>query len=104
MNTWASKQPTPRRVNRPGFQQQNPFSYFIDSLTYTRGNPNLRPEIANNYQLNVTYDNQPFIGFSYSETDDVIVENAPKIEGTKTFTVAENLANQKRLKCSLISP
>ena len=93
-----------RRVNRPGFQQQNPFSYFIDSLTYTRGNPNLRPEIANNYQLNVTYDNQPFIGFSYSETDDVIVENAPKIEGTKTFTVAENLANQKRLEMQLNFP
>lgn len=93
-----------RRVNRPGFQQQNPFSYFIDSLTYTRGNPNLRPEIINTAQLNLTYDGQPFFGVAYYVTDDVIVENAPRIEGTRTFTTAENLANQTRVELQLNFP
>lgn len=67
-----------RRVNRPGFQQQNPFTYFIDSLTYTRGNPTLRPEIIETAQLNLTYDGQPFIGISYYKTDDVIRAMSPK--------------------------
>jgi outer membrane receptor protein involved in Fe transport len=82
-----------RRVNRPGFQQQNPFTYFIDSLTYTRGNTNLLPEILNTAQLSVVYDGQPFISIERSVTNDVIIENAPQVEGTKTFTTASNLAN-----------
>ena len=93
-----------RRVNRPGFQQQNPFTYFIDSLTYTRGNPTLRPEILNTGQLNLTYDGQPFVGIAYYKTDDVIIENAPKLEGTRTFTTAENLAQQERLEIQLNFP
>jgi outer membrane receptor protein involved in Fe transport len=82
-----------RRINRPGFQQQNPFSSFIDSLTYTRGNPNLLPEIINLGQLSVVYDGQPFLSVKRSLTTDVIIENAPQLEGTKTFTTAANLAN-----------
>lgn len=82
-----------RRVNRPQFQQQNPFTYFIDSLTYTRGNPNLSPEIANEGKLLVVYDGQPFIGIEHSVVNDVIINNAPQVEGTKTFTTAQNLAN-----------
>lgn len=93
-----------RRVNRPGFWQQNPFNNFIDSLTYTRGNPELRPETTNSYQLNLTYSGQPVAGVSYYVTDDVIIENAPKLEGTKTFTVSENLAVQKRLEIQLNFP
>ena len=93
-----------RRVNRPEFQQQNPFSYFIDSLTYTRGNPKLRPEILNTMQLTLTFENQPFIGISYSKVDDVIIGNAPKLEGTRTYTTAENLAVQNRWEMQLNFP
>jgi len=92
------------RINRPSFQQQNPFTFFIDSLTYTRGNPGLRPEIMQTAQFNVTYDGQPFFGISYASTSDVIVENAPQLEGTKTFTTAANLAQQKRLQIQLNFP
>ncbi|MEQ1744569.1 MAG: TonB-dependent receptor [Saprospiraceae bacterium] len=93
-----------RRVNRPGFQQQNPFAFFIDSLTYQQGNPALLPEVTNNAQLAVTYDNQPFIRISYSKTDDVIIENAPRLEGTRTFTTSENLAQYERWAFELNFP
>jgi hypothetical protein len=82
-----------KRVNRPSFNQQNPFTQFIDSLTYTRGNPALLPEVAHSGQLAVVYEGQPFLSVEYSKTDDVIIENAPQLEGTKTFTTAQNLAN-----------
>ena len=93
-----------RRVNRPGFQEQNPFAFFIDSLTYTQGNPQLLPEITNNAQLAVTYDNQPFIRISYAKTDDVIIENAPRLEGTRTYTTAANLAQYERWAFELNFP
>lgn len=93
-----------RRVNRPGFQQQNPFAFFIDSLTFQQGNPSLLPEVSNNAQLALTYDNQPFVRISYSKTDDVIIENAPRIEGTRTFTTAANLAQYERWAFELNFP
>ena len=93
-----------RRVNRPGFQQQNPFAFFIDSLTYQQGNPQLRPETANETQLALTYDNQPFIRISYGKTEDVIIENAPRLEGTRTFTTAANLAQYERWAFELNFP
>jgi len=103
-NNMAVQSSYSKRVNRPNFQQQNPFSFFIDSLTYTRGNPSLRPEIIHTSQLNLTFDGQPFIGFSYSSTSDVIIENAPKLEGTKTFTTVENLAQNRNLAIQLNFP
>lgn len=81
-----------RRVNRPSYQQQNPFIEYLDSLTYTRGNPLLRPEIANQYKIGLTFQNQPFFSISYNKTVDVIFENAPKQDGNLTFTTPENLA------------
>lgn len=93
-----------RRVNRPSFQQQNPFAFFIDSLTFQQGNPGLLPEIANSGQLALVYDGQPFVSVEYVSTDDVIFENAPRLEGTKTFATAINLANNKRWTFQLNFP
>lgn len=81
-----------RRVNRPSFQQQNPFIEFLDSLTYTRGNPLLRPETADEYKLSITYENQPFFAISYNKKNDVIVNDAPNQDGNLTYTTPENLA------------
>lgn len=83
-----------KRVNRPSFNQQNPFRRFIDSLTYQSGNPNLFPEVAHNGQLAIVYEGQPFISVEYNVTDDVIIDNAPKLEGNTTFTTADNLAKK----------
>ena len=80
-----------RRVNRPSFQQQNPFIEYLDSLTYTQGNPRLRPETADQYKISLTYQNQPFFALSYNKKYDVIFDNAPKQDGKKTFTTSENL-------------
>ncbi len=93
-----------KRVNRPGFEQQNPFVNFIDSLTYTKGNPTLKPEIAHTGQLSVVFDGQPFVSVSYTKTDDVIIENAPLLEGTKTFTTAANLAKKESWTAELNFP
>jgi outer membrane receptor protein involved in Fe transport len=93
-----------RRVNRPGFDQQNPFSYFIDSLTYTRGNPALLPETANTGQLMFVYSGQPVAGVTVTRTNDVIIENAPQLEGTRTFTTSENLAEYTNVAFQLNFP
>lgn len=93
-----------KRVSRPSFQQQNPFVNVIDSLTYTRGNPLLKPQTTDAYKFTLSYNNQPFIGVSYNVTKDVIFENAPKQEGNLTYTTPENLARLDNLAIELNFP
>ncbi len=93
-----------RRVNRPGYQQQNPFIEFLDSLTYTQGNPLLRPETSDQYKFSLNYDNQPFFAISYNKTNDVIFDNAPRQQGNLTFTTPENLAKFENLVFELNFP
>ncbi len=93
-----------RRVNRPSYQQQNPFIQYLDSLTYTRGNPLIRPELSDSYKFSVTYQNQPFFSVSYNRTKDVIFNDAPKQEGNLTYTTPENLAAYENMVFELNFP
>lgn len=40
-----------RRINRPGLGQLNPFTDITDSLNQRAGNPNLKPELVNIFEL-----------------------------------------------------
>jgi hypothetical protein len=91
-------------VNRPSYQQQNPFIQYLDSLTYTRGNPLIRPELSDAYKISLTYQNQPFFSFSYNRTHDVIFNDAPKQEGNLTYTTPENLAGFENMVFELNFP
>ncbi|MBL7703882.1 MAG: TonB-dependent receptor [Ferruginibacter sp.] len=92
------------RIDRPSFQQQNPFIRFIDSLTYTRGNPLLLPQRTNQGEFSVLYKNQPFLSISYSNTRDVIFENAPKQDSLFLFTQPENLARAEKVNFQINLP
>ncbi|MGL4629705.1 MAG: TonB-dependent receptor domain-containing protein [Leadbetterella sp.] len=83
-----------KRIDRPSYQQQNPFERQLDQFTFTRGNPFLRPQISREYKIQLSFDNQPFAAVGYNQTDDVIVGNAPEQDAItkKTFTTAQNLA------------
>ncbi len=93
-----------KRIDRPSYQQQNPFILFLDSLTYTKGNPLLKPQITNAYKFSLTYDNLPLFSVSYNKTKDVIFDNAPKQEGNQTYTTPENLARFKNIVFELNFP
>lgn len=93
-----------KRIDRPSYQQQNPFVLVLDSLTYTKGNPLLKPQLTDAYKFSLTYDNQPLFSISYNRTKDIIFENAPKQEGNKTFTTPENLAQFENVAIELNFP
>ncbi len=58
------------RIRRPNYNSLNSFVTVYDPLTTEVGNPNLKPAFTNNYQFNLTFDNQPFFTVAYSETRD----------------------------------
>lgn len=93
-----------KRVNRPSYQQQNPFSVFMDSLTYTRGNPLIKPEITNASKVSLTYQGQPFFGVSYNITNDVIFQNAPRQQGNLAYATPENLGRFTNVSIELNFP
>jgi hypothetical protein len=93
-----------KRVTRPSYQQQNPFVEFIDSLTYSKGNPSIKPEITHASKLSLTYQSQPFFGISYNVTNDVIFENAPRQQGFLAYATPENLGQFRNVAIELNFP
>ena len=47
-----------RRIDRPGYQDLNPFQYLLDKYTYRQGNPDLQPQFSHNIELSYNYKGQ----------------------------------------------
>lgn len=62
-----------RRINRPSYRQLNPFKVFLDPLTYSTGNPYLKPELSNSFELTHTYKQKYMTKLGYSRTVDNIL-------------------------------
>jgi outer membrane receptor protein involved in Fe transport len=61
-----------RRINRPDYHVLNPFREQISELSFSKGNPFLRPEIVNNIELGYTLKYRYNFKLSYSRTLDQI--------------------------------
>ena len=63
-----------RRIDRPAYQDLNPFMFFLDQYTYQAGNPFLRPQFTNNMELSHTFKNFLITTLNYSHTKDYMNE------------------------------
>jgi hypothetical protein len=63
-----------RRIDRPGYQSLNPFMFFIDKYTYEAGNPYLKPQYSNNFELTHIYKGWLTTTLNYSRTKDLFNE------------------------------
>lgn len=64
-----------RRINRPDYQDMNPFTYPIDRYTYYGGNPLLQPTFSYEFELSYTYKNRITTTLDYSITNNLIQES-----------------------------
>ncbi len=93
-----------RRINRPSYQDLNPFEFKSNELSFRRGNPFLRPEYTHNIQLSHTFNYRYNTSISYSVTNDLIT-NITDIEGEKgSFITFLNLAEQRNYSASFSAP
>jgi len=65
-----------RRINRPDYDNINPFLYFLDKNTYFMGNPALKPEYTVQYELSYTFKQKYIATLSYGLTKNYINEFA----------------------------
>ncbi len=63
-----------RRIDRPAYQQLNPFVSFIDKYMRMAGNPFLQPQISNTFELSHTYKNRFTTTLNYSVIHNLINE------------------------------
>lgn len=63
-----------RRIDRPDYQDLNPFTYPMDRYTYYGGNPFLQPTFSYNFALSHTYKNFLTTSLEYSIANNLINE------------------------------
>ncbi|WP_409150250.1 outer membrane beta-barrel protein [Sphingobacterium sp. BS-2] len=61
-----------KRVNRPDYEDLNPFRYYIDAFVFYEGNPLLQPELANAFELNYSFGKNLHASFYYTDVKDVM--------------------------------
>jgi hypothetical protein len=83
-----------RRIDRPAYEDLNPFYYFLDEYTYQVGNTLLQPQFTNNIELSHTYNNFLTTTINYSHTSNVFTDVIKQeTEQRITFQTKENIAS-----------
>ncbi|HWI91387.1 MAG TPA: TonB-dependent receptor [Flavisolibacter sp.] len=96
-----------RRIQRPNYQDLNPFIFFLDTLSFRQGNPNLRPQYTNNVELSHAFMGKFITTLSYNNTDDVISQIIKPKEGTNgkvRYLTPDNVAKFKNMALSITAP
>jgi iron complex outermembrane receptor protein len=91
-----------RRIDRPNYQDLNPFYNFLDKYTYQVGNPYLNPQFSHNFEINHTFRSMLTTSMNYSTTKDIIQEVLEQVDSTNTsFIKKSNIASRKISACRL---
>ena len=89
-----------RRINRPIYQDLNPFEFVYDNYTRSKGNPYLIPELSSQVELNYSYRGALNIGLGYSHTKNVFQDISTQ-RGEVTEETTLNVGTEKRFFINL---
>jgi hypothetical protein len=82
-----------RRIDRPTYQDLNPFENKLDELTYEKGNAFLRPQYTDNIELTHTLFSMINTTIGYSHVKDFATQTTDTANNA-TFVQTQNLATQ----------
>ena len=86
-----------RRIQRPDYEDLNPFIMFLDKYTYEQGNPNLKPQFSHNIELSHTFKGFLTTTLNYTNTVDIITQVLEQeVSGTETAVIPQNIASQRQ--------
>lgn len=89
-----------RRIERPYFQDLNPFVSPLDQFTFYTGNPNLLPTFSHNLSLTHTYKNMLSTSVSYALIQDGINETL-EIQDEIYYSRPGNISSSQFLTFSM---
>ena len=88
------------RINRPEYQNLNPFEYLLDELSYWKGNPFLAPEKIQKATLSASYKKTSFT-MTYSYSTDFFSSISEPFQSNKIISIPKNIGSQHHLLFSL---
>ncbi len=87
-----------RRINRPDYEDLNPFVQYLDKYTYEEGNPYLQPEFAHNIELTHSYNQFLNTTINYNKTTNIIQQTfITYANKTETAIKKDNVANSSTI-------
>lgn len=91
-----------RRIERPQYEQLNPFIVMLDTLTAEQGNPALRPQYVNIVGLTYTYNRAWILSLEYNATNDVMSNIVRQTPGEKiTIFMVENISRLRTASAAI---
>ena len=95
-----------RRIDRPDYQNLNPFVFYLDPYTYQKGNPFLRPQYTNSLELTHVYKSAFTTTLGYSRTTSFINRETPRQIAAQniTYVIAENLGSLDNVNLTVSFP
>lgn len=86
-----------RTINRPGYQDLNPYVKLVDEFLYETGNPELTPQFTDNIELNISFDDMPIFAIGRNYTTDIysmVVYQDEQFENVAVRTY-DNIGNSR---------
>lgn len=95
-----------RRIDRPNYQQLNPFNFYMDPYTIQQGNPYLKSQFTNNFELSYSYKSGFSISLAYSKVKDLILDSkTAQNDSTRIVTVGQgNIGSGQYYSAGLYFP
>jgi hypothetical protein len=90
-----------RRIDRPAYQDLNPFVYLLDELSFWAGNPFLKPQLSHRLNLQYAFKNATIIGLNYSYTNDFKANITDTTDVDKIVMIPRNVGTQQNIALSL---
>lgn len=101
MNQWNISYS--RRIDRPRYENLNPFEFKINDYTYSKGNTNLRPQYTNSFGISNTYKYKLTTSLNYSHVKGMFVQTFEP-EGSNNYQTTRNLATQDVVSLNVSYP
>lgn len=95
-----------RRVQRPGAQDLNPYEIYLDPYNYRAGNPDLKPQITDSYELGWQYRKGQayYLATAYfRDTRDSVTDVVVDRGGGVLLTTRENLGKSRAAGLELVA-
>ena len=93
-----------RRIDRPAYQDLNPFEFKLDEYTFMKGNVNLKPQYTNSFGLTHSFKYKLTTTLNFSHVKDMFVMLPDTIETNKAFMSKRNLASQDIIALNVSYP
>lgn len=83
-----------RRIDRPNYNDLNPFETRVDEMNFIKGNAYLQPQYTNIFQLTHSFNNLYVTSISYSHINNFSTYIIDSANINQTFITKKNLASQ----------